>query len=48
MKAVKRLVVLFTAVGLLAAPAALGDQPGPGEKQCRPGMQNPHCPSSPK
>jgi hypothetical protein len=48
MNGVKRLVVLFTAVGLLAAPVAFADKPGPGEKQCRPGKQNPHCPSSPK
>ena len=51
MTRVKRFGALLFALGVFAAsvaPTALGDPPGPGDKQCRPGKQNPHCPSSPK
>ena len=49
MKLAKRLAALLTIAALgAAAPAALADPPGPGEKQCKPGKQNPHCPASQK
>jgi hypothetical protein len=41
-------IALAATFALSVVGSATADKPGPGEKQCRPGKQNPHCPSSPK
>ena len=50
MSKVKKLLAgaMVVSVMGLTTGTAVAEKSGPGSKQCRPGKQNPHCPSSKK